>query len=125
MNFISAYGVYSAYPTLTSQCRGLKNCYELAHNGQSDQSVQTCLDKYAQRGYEIADDLSRWSEFDGHICTSTGSCPTTDRYLDDRHAYFHLFGKALPATKPNRVFNAGVDRCVWSLAGPVTPLLDL
>lgn len=124
MNFISAHGIYCAYPILTSQRRGLKNRYELAHNGQSEEAVRLCLDKYAQRGYEIADDLSGWPEFDGHACTSNGSCPAVKRCVDDRYAYFHLFGKVLPENRPNRVFISGIDRPVWSLVGPVTSFLN-
>lgn len=123
MNFVSADVVYSAYPTLTSQRRGLKNQYELARNGQSDEAVQTCMDKYKERGYDVADDLSGWPDFD-YMCASDGSNPNLDRYLDDRHAYFHLFRPAPAGIIPNRVPSVGVDRSVWSLVGHATPLIN-
>lgn len=125
MNFISAHGVYSAYPILTSQRRGLKNQYELTHHSQSHETVRVCFDKYKERGYEIADNLSDWPEFNGHVCTLTGSCPGIDRYVDDRHAYFHRFSNASPENKPNRVFSSGIDRPVWCLERPATSLLNI
>lgn len=124
MNFVSAHGVYSAYPVLTSQQRGLRNHYELSRNGQSDEAIKSCLDKYEQRGYEIMPDLSRWPEFDSHVCRSTGSCPSTKRYVDDRYAYFRRFGEPSPGVMSSKAVLASVERSVWSLVGPVSPLND-
>lgn len=118
MNFISSRGIYSAYPRLTSEMRGLKNTYAIAYSAQPPQLVNACFDKYANRGIDLAPTLARWPEYDGHVCGISGSCPHTDRRLGDKHELFVPFDHVAigDMPRPCLAYNASLDEPLWSLA---------
>lgn len=86
MNFISTYGVFSAYPQLMLNNRGPIN---MAYKPTSRCLV--VLKKYKKHGFSIKVNLTAWPEFDDHVCMKAYSCAMTVQDLYDQGALFIPF----------------------------------
>lgn len=121
MNFISAQGIYCAYPRLTTQYCGLMNRHQIARTGQTAAAVYAIIKKYRDCGFALRADLHSWPDYRGHVCAVYGSCPLTDRRLNDRFAMFHEFEESLEMARPSKSFNMGLDNPQWSLVRSMGP----
>lgn len=93
MNFLSADGFFSAYPTLTS--RNLALASALSYYPQTDPTPihTSCYAKYELRGYFVAHSIK---DFEcnypminySHRCRSSPTCPHTVRSMFDRGCLF-------------------------------------
>lgn len=85
MNFIAWYGFVCLYPSLTLHGRGLIN-----HNPIPEQ-VNSCLEKYINRGFDLRRGLEEWEDISSHLCGVSGSCPRTTRNIHGNSVVFLPF----------------------------------
>jgi hypothetical protein len=91
MNWISGDGFFSAYPVLTSSCRGLVNSMTFTLTNFVPPlppiSVQRCLQKYYERGFDIRRNPACWLG-ESHICSKVICCPQAMRNVTDHGSMF-------------------------------------
>ncbi|KAJ7024538.1 hypothetical protein C8F04DRAFT_1192350 [Mycena alexandri] len=123
MNYISPWGIFSAYPQLTLANRALFNHYTDDEFGDSlginYRRVVEIFDKYSNRGIQFAMDASPWYNTSAHKCYSSSLCTHTIRTLYDKGSIFIRF----PGREHQRKYLSNVIRynerhtVVWSLGG--------
>ncbi|KAJ7642483.1 hypothetical protein DFH06DRAFT_1137493 [Mycena polygramma] len=95
MNFISAWGIFCAYPQLTMKNRAMFNHFtEEEHEYRrwsSHQRMMASFEKYVKRGIEFGVDASTWYDRSQHRCYATPLCPLSVRSLYDRSTMFVRF----------------------------------
>ncbi|KAJ7661399.1 hypothetical protein DFH06DRAFT_988100 [Mycena polygramma] len=97
MNFISAWGIFCAYPQLTLKNRAMFNHFtEEEHEFRrwsSHQRMMASFDKYVKRGITFGVDASTWygTERSQHRCYATPLCPLSTRSLYDPSSMFIRF----------------------------------
>jgi hypothetical protein len=121
MNFISANGFFSAYPTLTASHYALAG--PLGYSPAAEPSPRTvdCYSKYERRGFDI-NGISNNGQCDiAHTCRRSVRCPHTVRTTFDRDCLFVSFSKdnntiAYPTPTSARVYNCR-DGVIWNIGG--------
>ncbi|KAJ7099204.1 hypothetical protein C8R44DRAFT_947505, partial [Mycena epipterygia] len=91
MNFLSAHGLYCAYPTLTLHKLTTPNLpimiREIGLSGRCD----ACFEKYRRRGISYETDARIFPGHTTHTCYIDGECPSTVRTTSDsRGLYMEL-----------------------------------
>ncbi|KAJ7733479.1 hypothetical protein B0H16DRAFT_1328138, partial [Mycena metata] len=122
MNYISAWGIFCAYPKLTLAHRSLINQYigdEQERNGkEAYQRLTGDYREYAARGISYGIDANKWTH-SPHKCHVSAYCTHTIRSLYDSDALFIRF----PGQTPRRECLYGSIRyddkhtVIWSLGG--------
>ena len=86
MNCITGNGIWSVYPGMTCDGRGIYNSMVFAVGDivpkMPPASVRAAYKKYALRGFDIRRCPGSWPG-DDHVCTKHGSCPHTYRTAED------------------------------------------
>lgn len=109
MNCITGSGIFSAYPKLTCNSRGLFNPMStmstalLPHLPAAN--VRIALNKYRSRGFDIRYNPACW-EGDRHICSIDPYCPHAMRWVTDPACLFIQ----LRASGVNTVTNIHLDQ---------------
>ncbi|KAK7040608.1 hypothetical protein R3P38DRAFT_2513997, partial [Favolaschia claudopus] len=115
MNFISGYGVFSAYPALTLRKKSVANRAVLFDHISQDRADR-CFEKYTGRGITTKYDLREHHLWSSHVCGSDKSCPSTFRTLHDDGSLFVAFeSTGAPGTPP--LFYNGSSSMLWSMGG--------
>lgn len=117
MNFISANGVYCAYPDLTLNKRFYPNANLILADG-SRQRTSRALAKYFERGFIFELDLPSHVGFENHTCGEDKNCPRTARFLHDDGGLFIPFGDEFSDDHPCNRYD-GINSVMWSLGGVV------
>ncbi|KIJ10854.1 hypothetical protein PAXINDRAFT_85397 [Paxillus involutus ATCC 200175] len=125
MNYVSADGFFSAYPTLTTRGCSLINPMQfISHLPTSHMAA--CFDKYLQQGYDLRFSPQQWAQEEGrekeHMCRRRFECPHALWSTFDSGCLFirmraNICGVLLSAdVPPQRCFE---DRraVVWCLGG--------
>ncbi|KAJ7195570.1 hypothetical protein C8J57DRAFT_1104634, partial [Mycena rebaudengoi] len=86
MNFISAEGLYCAYPKLTAR-RVAIPAFVRNMTSLKARRLRECFSKYMSRGFSFCIDLDRVGRR-GHVCRRDSSCPLTLRSLYDGAGLF-------------------------------------
>ncbi|RDB29330.1 Transcription elongation factor SPT5 [Hypsizygus marmoreus] len=110
MNFISYYGVYCAYPRLTTNNKGLINT-----PAYTTKPTKQALRKYKRRGFTLKHALNYWSEFDSHVCGTSKSCPMTVRTLYDKGGMFLGFPSKFYDPQTTGVIYNTSSSVIWML----------
>ncbi|KAJ7164304.1 hypothetical protein C8R46DRAFT_1220815 [Mycena filopes] len=123
MNYVSPWGIFSAYPQLTLLNRSLFN---RSINLECGDSLATnyerlikSFDKYALRGVQFATNASTWYDHTKHKCYKSPLCSHTIRTLYDGGSMFIRF----PDIRHQRRYLTAVIRynekhtVIWSLGG--------
>lgn len=89
MNFISADGFFSAYPSLTTERKALMNPLRIP-DGRPTSKTVLCYRKYHDRGYDLSLTPIAWEkeEVKWHACQRSYTCPQTLRSTFDRGCLF-------------------------------------
>lgn len=112
MNFISAYGFYCAYPSLTLSSRSIINT-----KGTLPRPAKRAIKKYKERGIKSAYSLSTWRRFNQHNCMKSSICPQSIRSLYDNGGLFRSFSD-IKDDATDRIFPLRynkIDSVVWTL----------
>ncbi|KAJ7654012.1 hypothetical protein DFH06DRAFT_1330115 [Mycena polygramma] len=124
MNFVSAWGVFCAYPQLTLVNKAMFNHFtEDEHEFRrwsSHQRMMTSFEKYVKRGIEFGVDSSTWYARAQHRCYASPLCPLSTRSLYDRSTLFIRFPNAGPSTAGPLANTIRYDErhtVIWSLGG--------
>lgn len=108
MNYITADGLYIAYPLLLEKRLFIINI-EGSHQRPWTQKVQLVFDKYHDRGFQpIVSDTDLGNTFCQHSCGRSTSCPHTHRSCIDNRGCAHVF---------NAPFCSCIKRCIRSVGG--------
>lgn len=91
MNFISAQGFFSAYPTITEKYRGIASPMAYWPANEPGDKIVKCLEKYADRGFDVRKDPSDWPGELEHFCRRSFDCPETLRSTVDGGCLFYPF----------------------------------
>jgi len=92
MNAITAYGIWSAYPSLTLNFQSLINPMRSGDNSALSRArMMICQEKYTKRGFSISVGLHAWKEHVVHECSSYVNCPHTKRHASDEGTLFFPF----------------------------------
>jgi hypothetical protein len=115
MNFISAYGIYCAYPRLTLSKNTVLHPKALSSFASND-TLGVITERYSSYGFQVHYSFKHLSE--DHKCGTDIHCPHITRSLYDKHGLFLAFQHPMTASHhlQNIAYNAehGV---VWSLGG--------
>ncbi|KAJ3520266.1 hypothetical protein NMY22_g12831 [Coprinellus aureogranulatus] len=77
MNFVTWNGLVSGYPLSTCKGFGFVNACRRKH----PRKLETCLEKYMNRGYTYLETCKDWKE--EHVCGQHGYCALTERRIGD------------------------------------------
>jgi hypothetical protein len=119
MNFISGYGIFSAYPTLTLGHRGYVNP-KFTQEGEIEyRSIKNCIKKYESRGFTISGMFGVTRS-----CGFSNRCPHTIRSMYDGYSLFIPFNPSMGSQDDDEPLDS---RCIydrrhdtiWSLGGPL------
>ncbi|KAJ7033021.1 hypothetical protein C8F04DRAFT_1184493 [Mycena alexandri] len=116
MNFLSANGLYCAYPTLTLSNLAIPNRPIMRRELGAVQGCRDCFEKYRGRGVIYETDARAFPGHGNHICFVDAECPMTIRSTKDgRGMYKELFPPS-----PLELELQGEYRylTVWVLEGP-------
>jgi len=117
MNAITAYGIWSAYPSLTLDFQNLINPLRSGNNTAcSILRLKGCMEKYRQRGFKDALTLSAWKEHKLHECSTYPSCPHTERNTRDEGTLFFPFD-SLKVIKNRSRRGRRFRTICWTLGG--------
>jgi hypothetical protein len=117
MNYLTAFGLYCAYPALTLGNRGVANLSAILRNPSSRERILRCFDKYRARGVEIENDVTIFPEFAHHVCHVAAECPLTVRSTSDGKG---LYQELFPPLEMEAVFATKNEHLVvWHLGGPM------
>ncbi|KAJ7205104.1 hypothetical protein C8J57DRAFT_1100376, partial [Mycena rebaudengoi] len=86
MNFISARGLYCAYPKLTTRRLAIPR-FVRDMSVRKARALRICFAKYMSRGFKFYVDLDGVGKR-GHVCGRDSSCPVTFRTLYDGAGLF-------------------------------------
>jgi hypothetical protein len=135
-NFISAHGIFSAYPRLTEMYRGLVNPIAYAPRPKPTPKILGCMQKYRERGFEIRYNTTSWAISDAtkagntikegmipHDCHRSYMCPHTVRTTFDNSCMFVPFRTVEYMTKSREKKAThqaykGRYRITWNIGGP-------
>jgi hypothetical protein len=120
MNYLSAFEIYCAYPSLTLAKLSVVNVPVLLRESQrfsGRDRLFTCFDKYFRRGVTLKNDVTQFNGHTHHVCHSDAECPHTIRStMDNKGMRITLF----PPTDVDRLFAAQNQyMVVWALGGPM------
>ncbi|KAJ7471244.1 hypothetical protein B0H11DRAFT_1730552 [Mycena galericulata] len=115
MNFISAYGLYCAYPHLTIAKKGLPATSEFGR--PRGRRIRTCFQKYTNRGYAIKETLNEHLPAIGHTCFVHPYCPLTIRTVYDGHAAFVRFRNPIQDSNIGGLIYDEKHSALWTLGG--------
>ncbi|KAJ6477943.1 hypothetical protein C8R47DRAFT_1075282 [Mycena vitilis] len=124
MNFISAWGIFCAYPQLTLVKKAMFNHFtEDEHEFKrwsSHQRMMTSFEKYVKRDIEFGVDSSTWYARLRHRCYASPLCPLSTRSMYDRSTLFVRFPIRGPGTAGPLANSIRYDErhtVIWSLGG--------
>jgi hypothetical protein len=125
MNFISSWGIYCAYPTLTLSSRGLVNHFTYADDDGDGNAtfsrVNASFFKYVNRGVAFEVDDRSWADTrKRHRCFVSATCPHTIRSLYDNAGLYIAFPVEYDGVKTLGSKSTRLDRnqtTIWSLGG--------
>ena len=125
MNFISPWGIYCAYPTLTLVRRGLVNHFTEADDDSNGDAffsrVGPSFCKYVERGVVFEVNDRNWADtLKKHRCFTSATCPHTIRSLYDRSGLHISFPVAFDGLHDRATQNIRLDNnhtTIWSLGG--------
>ncbi|KAJ7024541.1 hypothetical protein C8F04DRAFT_918072, partial [Mycena alexandri] len=83
MNFLSANGLYCAYPTLTLSNLAIPNRPIMRRELGAVQRCRDCFEKYRGRGVIYETDARAFPGHGNHICFVDAECPMTIRSTKD------------------------------------------
>ncbi|KAJ7164307.1 hypothetical protein C8R46DRAFT_901721, partial [Mycena filopes] len=116
MNFLTANGLYCAYPTLTLSNLAIPNRPIMRREGGFSQRCRDCFEKYRGRGVTYQTDARDFPGHAFHTCFVDSECPMTLRSTrDGRGAYRELFP---PSQLEVELQNEHRYLTVWMLGGP-------
>ncbi|KAJ7661397.1 hypothetical protein DFH06DRAFT_921721, partial [Mycena polygramma] len=117
MNFLSADGLYCAYPSLTLSNLAIANIPIMIREGGISERCRDCFDKYRSRGIAFENDAQKFEGHSNHVCWVDAECPMTVRTSrDHRGLYIKLFSATQLETEIKGKHRAMV---VWCLGGPI------
>lgn len=128
-NFITGNGLFSAYPEMTCNYRGLFNPrrFTLGNHAPAlpPAHVKHALLKYVRRGFDIRRNPSSWEEGTPHVCEADINCPHTCRNIEDRGCLYVTFCDSKENMRVGmRTGSVTVDACrgtrlrlLWQLGG--------
>lgn len=118
MNFLTAFGLYCGYPSLTLANLGVANLPALLRNPDARGRYLYCFQKYRGRGFLIEGDVTDLPLYGDHVCRVDAECPHTIRStLDGKGLYVDLFSPPSVAETELRALNGSM--VVWHLGGPM------
>ncbi|KAH7909204.1 hypothetical protein BJ138DRAFT_1011272 [Hygrophoropsis aurantiaca] len=84
INYLTADSIFSAYPKLTTNYRGLFNALSL-RDGRRSLSNMQAIAKYAYRGFDIQSTPAAWDAVDEklHVCVGNINCLQETRTSED------------------------------------------
>ncbi len=115
MNYISGFGVFSAYPALTLEKKAIPNAGIWSDKATKERAFK-CFPKYVGRGIEYREDLGRHKGWEKHKCGTDKSCPTTLRALHDGGSLFIPFPSVNLPDIEAPIYD-GIRSVIWSLGG--------
>lgn len=93
-NFITGQGIFSAYPKMTCQRRGLFNPRRFTLDKHPPTlpptDIRYVLFKYIKRGFDIRQNPASWPD-DTHTCSEHKTCPHTTQNVEDSGCMFVTF----------------------------------
>ncbi|KAJ7720717.1 hypothetical protein B0H16DRAFT_383010 [Mycena metata] len=123
MNYISAWGIFCAYPKLTLAHRSLINHFvgdEQERNGkEAYRRLVGDYKKYAARGISFGIDATKWADISAHTCYASAYCTHSIRSMYDSGVLFIRF-PARTRGKDDLYGSIRYDNkhtVVWSLGG--------
>lgn len=125
MNFITPWGIYCAYPSLTLRSRGIINRYTDSERGSHDsidyQRTTDVLHKYISRGVAFETDDKKWPDLVRiHKCHRSPTCPHTLRSIGDGsglHIPFPVEYEGFARHGPNSIVPTINQTTTWSIGG--------
>jgi hypothetical protein len=131
MNFISADGIYCAFPSHTLHHHGIVNPIHI-QSGLPSSQIEYCIQKYKSRGFNIS---THPNDVDGekrHSCGRSSICPNTIRSSLDSMSLAIAFDSSNISTTANKVhpdghvvtWILGGDACTMNMA-KMTSYLDI
>ncbi|KAG2130954.1 uncharacterized protein EDB93DRAFT_1094604 [Suillus bovinus] len=75
MNYFTPTTIFSAYPALTLQFKGIINPMACTHHHMLPPRTMRALTKYVNRGFQFASSGLAWTCAENHTCTQTFDCP--------------------------------------------------
>ncbi|KAJ7482516.1 hypothetical protein FB451DRAFT_1029793 [Mycena latifolia] len=117
MNYLTAFGLYCAYPSLTLKRLGVANLPALLREVSTPGRSADCFEKYRDRGINIENDVTKFVAHAHHECHTDPECPHTVRSTrDGKGLYIELF----PQTAEETAYaSANGYLIIWSLGGPM------
>ncbi|KAJ7654015.1 hypothetical protein DFH06DRAFT_905008, partial [Mycena polygramma] len=83
MNFLSADGIYCAYPSLTLSNLAIANIPIMIRESGMSERCRDCFEKYRLRGVAFDHDARNFQGHASHVCCSDAECPSTVRTSRD------------------------------------------
>ncbi|KAJ7768501.1 hypothetical protein B0H16DRAFT_1308003 [Mycena metata] len=116
MNYLSAFGLYCAYPSLTLKDLSVANLPVVLGEIGVRARAEECFDKYRSRGVTFETDVTRLPGHTVHVCRADPECPHTIRSTEDGRG---LYKDLIPPTDAETAhFLRHLYSTIWMLGGP-------
>ncbi|KAJ7715120.1 hypothetical protein B0H16DRAFT_1340234 [Mycena metata] len=117
MNYLSAFGLYCAYPSLTLSDTGVMNLPVVLRDVRARTNAEDCYEKYRTRGVTMVNDVRKLSGHARHECRRDAECPHTLRSTVDE---LGLHAEILEPTGAEAEYLARHRYAtIWMLGGPM------
>ncbi|KAJ7018225.1 hypothetical protein C8F04DRAFT_1199167 [Mycena alexandri] len=117
MNYLTGFGLYCAYPSLTLSDVGVVNLPAVLRELGIRRNAEECFDKYRARGITLVNDVKKLWRHSLHECRRDAECPHTIRStLDARGLYVALFQ---PTDAEDEYIARNRYATIWMLGGPM------
>ncbi len=117
MNFISAYGIYCAYPLFTLHKRTIIHPKAISKH-RHDGEMQRVIDQYTSYGLQVHQSFQDLPHSQPkHLCRTDIQCPHLIRSLYDKHGLFIQFKYDITQTFLSNKIAYNETGVVWSLGG--------
>ncbi|KAJ6509632.1 hypothetical protein DFH09DRAFT_1334137 [Mycena vulgaris] len=117
MNYLTAYGLYCAYPSLTKSKLSVANVSTLIGESGRRDRIEACFDKYRRRGILVENDVTKFPGHEIHNCFVDAECPHTVRStIDGKGDYVELFERTEAEAEWEKLNGR---MAIWHMGGPM------